>query len=268
MTSSPSLGTEATRGFTPPNAAVAALADLQDRWARARRSALLAAGAAGPIPAGEAAEESAVRALDPDAAEAALSLVFDYSRLLGQGFRRFHRWDGDPAALGQLLSALGLPCLGGAQFSALSFGDLELRRAGCAGSGTRRACDHFREATDGLVLGLSDGAVRHRRHRSRGHGQEACVDVLLAAPTSPRRFGPLPRELAAPVEALARRLERLCPGLGLEAVGLSESTLCLRWSSPSEGLAAEAMVQRALARDLPGQAWINVSPRPVLAAGA
>lgn len=243
------------------------LAELGERWARARRSALVAAGVAGPIAAGEAAEEAALLEVHPSAVETARTLVFDYSRLLGQGFRRFHRWDGGSAELTRLLSALRLRCLGDATFAELPRGDLELRRAGCAGSRSRRACDHFREAIDGLVLGLSDGAVRHRRHRSLGHGQDVCLDLLLAAPTSPRRFGPVPEELAARLAVLARRLERLCPGLGLEAVGLSESTLCLRWNTSPEGMAAEAMIQRAFARDLPEQAWINVSPRPVLVTG-
>lgn len=240
--------------------------ELGVRWERARIAALRSV-----LGGGVGGDERALltAALEADPA-GALRGVFDNSARLGASFRRYHREEQTLASLPALLAGLGVACLRGGRWSATPGGASAVyERPACSARATAGTCDYWREAIDGLVVGLG-GQVRHARHRSRGHGDEACQDVLYADPESPLRFGTLPGELAerlAPVRDLVRQFRG---GADLELLGVSEGVLLYRLSAGhgcGETDALQELVERSLARKVPGLRLQEMSPRPVLEAG-
>lgn len=234
-------------------------ADLGERWTRARRAALSGFG-------GE------IDAITEQQWPEALLALFDRSLKLGASCRRFLR--AGPASLDEIARALPTlesPCFACARTSRVDDGldpAIALERPPCTERSAipARACDAWREATDGLVLGLSDGAVRLARHRSRGHGAADCADVLYTDPESPRRYGAMPDALAKELAVVAASFARMSGGCRVEFLGLSEKQLCFRLEEDgrAQGLALRPMLSSAVRRRLPDVELVDVAPRAVL----
>lgn len=235
--------------------------DLAERWRRARIAALAAL-----LPATDGSRDSdelalLTRALAVDAAET-YRRVFDNSLRLGQSCARW--FDHEPALgeLPALLQALGSPCLQG-QWQAMD-GEpaLSLSRAGCEAAG---ACDYWREAIDGLVLGLT-GGIRHARHESRGHGGNTCVDVVYVDPESALRFGSIPEPMREGLERVRGTARRFDSSVDVKFLGVSEGVLLyqIEKSGCRGELDIGPVVEKGLRNRFPDLALREISPRPVL----
>lgn len=257
----PEPSTAASR--TDARTAVPALeeraADLADRWRRARRAALRSL----LTEAGDDEDEVALltRALAVDAAET-YRRVFDNSLRLGQGFARYFGAELPLGALPDLLSALGSPCLQGDWRGHDEEPALLLSREGCASVG---ACDFWREAIDGLVLGVT-GGIRHARHVSRGHGGAACVDVLYLDPESSLRFGEIPETMREGLERVRATARRFDSRVDVTFLGVSEGVLLYQLvkNGCSTELDVKSVVESGLRKRFPDLALREISPRPVL----
>lgn len=242
--------------------------ELDERFRRARRAALakILETAAPCGPGAERVDEATdADRLDDHAFERLLRLLFEHALQLGLGFARTHGAVADRRELAELLSALDVPCFTGTWTHVGSDGASLLRRSRCSETASRRRCDYWREAMDGLALGLSNGELHHRRHASLGHGDPRCMDVLLEDAQSPLRFGPMGPELREALDRVRASLERLAPGVELEFLGCSEGQLAYRVVRAPEALAVRPMLERALARQRPDLTPMDVTPRPVLA---
>lgn len=231
-----------------------ALEELGQRWARARRAALRAV--AGQVD-GEADRQLTLRAFEVDALEASRK-TFDNSLVLGQQFRR--RQGPVPfAALGATLASLSSECLRGAWKAHAREPAWVLERTPC--SGCASVCDAWREALDGLVLGLS-GEGRATRHRSGGHGDATCVDVIYLDPESPLRFGFIPDAMREGLDAVSRFLNGL-KGTRVRFLGVSEGVLAYELDVDGCGgtEAVTALLTRAVAARWPDLRVRDVSPR-------
>lgn len=236
--------------------------DLASRWRRARCAALR--DAAPGLDAHQTEESLLPIALD-HAPEAALRLVFEHSKQLGEGFRRFYKLDLPLTELAAFLPLLGVPCLARAWIRAAEEPAYVAEHAGCAAPSQHpRACDYWREAIEGLVLGMT-GAVRHGRHASRGHGAPHCVDVLYVHPQSPLRFGPIPEDLRVGLESVRRVARAFDGSTEIEFLGLSEGVL--HYQSRALGgagsLRINTVIEQGIARRFPGLATREVSARAV-----
>jgi len=239
-----------------------ALDDLSRRWRRARRAAAVAV-------TGHAPREASDDALLACAAEVdALELhrrLFENSATLGRGFVRFHQRAVGLEELPAVLGALDSECLSGAQWEAVP-GERALRgtRRPCAAGCDAARCDAWREAIDGLVLGLT-GDGRHTRIASAGHGQARCVDVVTTDPESPARYGELPHEVVPALEAVQRLVRRFRDS-DVRFLGLSEGELLYRLNMGGCGgsAGARALIEATLSKKLPHLRPREVSPRPVL----
>ncbi|MEW5742619.1 MAG: hypothetical protein AB1938_27125 [Myxococcota bacterium] len=238
------------------------LAELSQRWSRARRAAATAVIGSVDGPAGEA--DVFACAAEVDEVEFHRRL-FENSARLGQGFRRFHQ---RPAVsleeLPPLLQRLDSPCLSGARWEARARALVGTRppcRAGCDAA----TCDAWREAIDGLVVGLT-GEGRFTRTASAGHGQERCVDVITSDPESPLRYGELPDDLVPVLESV-QRFVRLFKGADVRFLGVSEGVLLYQVRTAECGDVrgnARRMIEETLGRRLPHLRLRELSPRPVL----
>lgn len=237
--------------------------DLASRWARARRAA--ASAIVGPARAEAAEPELLACAAEVDEVELHRRL-FENGARLGEGYRRFHRKTLTLAELPEVLPALGVACLQGSwELAPAEHRALRLIRPPCREACDARHCDAWREAIDGLVVGLTDGA-RHTRVASRGHGQPECVDVLTMDPESPLRWGELPEAIVPELEAV-QRFVRMFKGADVQFLGVSEGVLLYRLDTTGCGDLrgnAREMVEQTLAKKLPHLTARELSPRPVL----
>lgn len=240
--------------------------DLATRWAKARRAAV--AATLGTLP--DTADESDLLdcAMEVDA-PALLRQLFDVSHRLGAGFARFHGRRPSLEALGPLLTALDSPCLRGAWEKVEGEAAISLSRPPCRSDCSARVCDAWREATDGLVVGLT-GELRHARHGSRGHGDATCLDVVYTDPESELRFGVLGDELLPALEA-AQALVRRFKDCDVRFLGVSEGVLAYELRVGCDGHLGRTreLLEQALRKRLPSLTPRDLTPRPVLdASGA
>ncbi|MCC6806326.1 MAG: hypothetical protein IT381_02790 [Deltaproteobacteria bacterium] len=217
------------------------------------------------LPASGGAGEAAVLAtLDPTELEATLRRVFDHSLALAKSFGRHHGVVLEQPDLVSLLPALGLAC--GEREHRDGDASCWLERAPCS-EASKALCAFYREAIDGLVLGLTDGEVFFRRHRSGGNGDARCLDVLFAAAAGAeqQKYGPIPEAMREGLLAAEQSLARL-PGITVRFVGFSEGVLSYVVDTVSTDVAAGAAVDKAVKRRFAGLETRNLAPRSVLAA--
>jgi len=122
----------------------------------------------------------------------------------------------------------------------------------------------FREATDGLVLGLTS-SVHFARHRSHASGDETCVDVLFVQDARQLRFGAIPDSMKQGL-ADARRVANIFDSqTEVEFLGVSEGVLfySIKNSSSSAGVRIKPSLERALARRFPRLHVVDVTPTEV-----
>jgi hypothetical protein len=241
--------------------------ELAERWLRARSAALRTSLGE------ETAKADAVtpsehallaRALD-EAPDAALRAVFDNSRALGKGFRQYHRTTLALNALPAVLSALRSPCLDGVFRREDGAEGFSLVRTGCAEHAVHpRACAYWREASLGLLLGLTEG-VALSRHSSREHGARLCVDVLHAE-GSELRYGAIPAPVRETLDAIVRQVRAFDGTARLDLLGMSEGELHYRLQrGAGSQLDVQRNFERSVKRRLPDLPLREVSPRPVFA---
>lgn len=107
-----------------------------------------------------------------------LRRLFDNTRKLGLSLVKYLGLTCELSDLVEILPKLKTTCFDGTWKSHQA--SYVLERSGCPllhkqGS---FACDYWREALDGLVMGLCEDE-RLARHKSCGHGDLTCVDVLF-----------------------------------------------------------------------------------------
>lgn len=239
------------------------LRDLAERWRCGRRAALRAVVAGASA---DASEDDLLKGALAENAEAANRGVFENSLRLGVGFARYHGTELSLEEVPSALCAQSSPCCAGTWERVEGEPAMRLERSGCAASQLGpAACDYWREAIDGLVLGVT-GGIRHARYQSLGHGDSVCVDVLYVNPESVLRYGPIPSDVRDALAAVSRQARMFDSRLNVEFVGLSEGVLFYRETSPGgpSEVSVTSFVERAVRRRFPHLRLQEVSPRPVL----
>jgi hypothetical protein len=157
-----------------------------------------------------------------------LKNVFDLSRQLASSAAKFFKVAFEIEDLAKVLTRSGSPCVGG-QWATHKEAYIYSRK-GCGqfNSIGSFACDYWREACDGLVMGLGEDE-RFTRHASIGHGDSECLDVIfIDKPTrsksneygSQMKWLPLPEFLKKDLEAVVERMSRL--RIKVEFLGYAE----------------------------------------------
>lgn len=235
--------------------------DLAARWARARQAALLATGIEYPT----LSETDLIQlALSRDR-ELCLKLAFDKSRQLGLGFRRFYDVDVPLQNLVRLLPDLGPPCFQGKWERAEGPAHFRLEREPCP---WKKSCGtlgaFFREAADGLVLGLSSSA-HFARHRSQAAGDTICVDVLFVHDTKELRYGPLPESMRQGLAEAKKLANTFDSQTEVDFLGVSEGVLfyALKTNPAHPGVRIKPSLERALLRRFPHMSFVDVTPTEV-----
>lgn len=242
-----------------------ALRDLGERWRCARRAALKASIRSDGAPLPESEDGLLARALEQEPAPL-LRRVFENSLRLGLGFTRHYGLELTLRDLQSALPQLGARCAVGVWTADDDEPALRLARRGCPFKDLGAAgCDYWGEAVNGLVLGLT-GGIHHARHRSVGHGDDDCVDVVHVDPESALRFGTIPAEIAAELEAVSRLARTFSSDVTLTFHGLSERVVYYsQVGGHAGGISVASLVDRALKRRLPHLTFREAGPRAVFA---
>lgn len=238
------------------------IADLSNRWFKARIAALKTVLQNADTESGEAT--LIAQALELDSAQT-LRASFDNSRRLGIGFRAHFDVDVPLSDIARILPRLNMPCHSGEWTRVNEPFHFRFERNGCwLGRVHPLACAYVREATDGLVLGLSS-SVHFARHASAGGGDSRCVDALFVQPTPELRFGPIPDALKAPLEQVARTISAFDSTSTVQFLGVSEGVLFYTLSSSGEPgrVSVGSMLQRALKRRCGSLEARDITPKSV-----
>lgn len=262
--------------------------DFNRRWLKARLSAFPAdpSGNSGITP-GEASAPLEAELLErfpgfaagadaagAEAKDALLRKVFDNSRKLALGLSKRFGVTFEPADFQSLLAVSGIPCARGT-WSARPNARV-LTRDGCsycgaAGSGV---CDYWREAMDGLVMGLGD-KERFARHGSVRHGDGECIDVFFTEAEGggkdPNAWGPLPEHMALELFEAAAWFEHEY-GVPMELKGYREGVLYYALGASTDPLCGTAglSINRFIGRVreiFPGLGFADATPQAVLGTG-
>lgn len=213
--------------------------DLKEKWQKARLAAIKNVAMSTDLVLDYSLDESSLLArIDESQRDLLLRQVFDNSRKLGLSLVKYLGMTWEVSDLIEILPHLELPCFAGSWY--LHNDAYILQRAGCVSLQTagRFGCDYWREALDGFVMGVGD-AERLARHRSKGHGDDECFDILFSeiytiAPmaTQPlvstteqksKKFGPIPIDLDASLAKIVAYFLSMKIHLKLE--GYSEGIL-------------------------------------------
>jgi len=161
-----------------------------------------------------------------DMQEDLLKTVFLHTRQLGLSVVRHLGLMWEMNDVVDILQKSHLGCLSGVWSDATHA--KVLTRQGC-GPGRQyqaRYCDYMREAIDGLVMGVCE-TERFARHKSVGHGDTACVDVIFDDAQYPgqknNKWGPIPDNMQTTLNDIQSRF--LKRSLSLSFLGLSEGIL-------------------------------------------
>lgn len=203
-----------------------------------------------------------------------LKNIFDYSRQLAISFSKFTKLSFELQDFQDLLSRSEIPCVQG-EWEARAKARI-LTRKGCsfcvkAGA---NACDYWREALDGLVMGLGEHE-RLARHASVRHGDDACVDVFYFDAEGRKEtslaWGPLPEHMAPQLKLICDDFENKMKTSVL-LKGLSEGVLYFEFKSSTDMLCSGGQLLtstflRKVQKRYPGLKVQEVTPRAVIGAG-
>lgn len=208
------------------------IADFLGRWSGARRAALVASTDAPHAIQGGASWDSAaevawVAGLNEEQLDRALRAVFDSSRKLAISASKRFSLQFDLDDFQTIFSASNIPCTAGHWTSRKAARVAEQRACPLLGTVNLQAvCQWFREAADGLVMGLGS-TERYVRHRSQGYGDESCLDVIYddgaGAEQGVLRWGPVPPPMSASLDSVVRDFAR--NGDTVKWVGYSAGTI-------------------------------------------
>lgn len=211
------------------------------------------------VPVSEKQQDALLRGVFENSRKLALSLA----KRLGVTFevQDFHG----------LLESSGIPCFQG-RWSQRPMARI-LGRKGCgfcveAGP---KACDYWREAVDGLVMGLGE-KERMARHACVRHGDHACIDVFYTEATGGEgedlAWGPVPEHMALDLfEATA--YFQLKHKVTIDLKGFREGVLYFGFNSSTDALCGTSNLLTQRFRDMvrekyPGLSLKDVTPQAVL----
>jgi len=259
------------------------LDDFLSRWKRARSFGLRSLLAETDLLAQLDEEElfALVREIDP---QLVLRAVFDQSRKFGLSASRYLGLTFEISDLADILAQSTLPCIGGRWKKHNAAYVRE--RSGCATFKTfgSLSCDYWREALDGLIMGVGENE-RFTRHRSVGHGDSECLDILFTEefivprvvsqeesvhstqPPRSQKYGKISNQMTAAFTPVVAKFKK--NNINLVLAGLSEGILYYRMDSEKGVLcgAAGKLMHDNFLRDTqkiyPSLKCIDVAPLAV-----
>lgn len=268
----------------PPIVPQNEIEDFNRRWQSARLSALRSGCPEASIPEAAdpdsekrlleavcAVDGAATRSSSTGAQNAVLRGVFDNSRKLALGFAKRLGLTFETGDFRGLLEVSGIPCAKGDWSERAGACVLTRNECGFCRSVGSYACDYWREAMDGLVMGLGE-KERFVRHASARHGDANCLDVFYTEAAAPGAdspaWGPVPEHMAMELFEIAAYFHRTT-GIALVLKGFREGTLFFEFGMSTDPLCGNGGLlahkfDGMIKEKFPGLAVKDVTPQAVL----
>lgn len=214
------------------------LTELKDRWLLARLSAIRSVSTL------QSEEEFffEINSLTEEKYDGLLKKIFLNSRKLGNGYQKNYNLVWERSDFVKHISSLGSSCLAG-DWTVKTNAD-SLKRPGCQ-DGRKygaKVCQYWREAIDGLVLGLSDdvGYVRYSSIATT-KDENFCEDIFYqeekhltdAIWDNKNKWGPLPESITTELSEIEKKFQSY--KINLKFLGLAEQQLYYKLE-PQENL--------------------------------
>ena len=197
--------------------------------------------------------------------------IFDHSRALALGLSKKYNVTFELQDFREILSASKIPCFKGVWESRDSAEVLP--RNGCdyctkIGS---FACDYWREAIDGLVMGLGE-SERYVRHASVRHKDSQCVDVFFLETNKRNKnslaWGKIPEHIEPILKSLCLKFEEEFK-VQIEVKGMKEGVLYYELKNPTDNQCGQGgslikAFQESIQNIYPGLQVFEVTPKAVL----
>ncbi|MFN8370706.1 MAG: hypothetical protein U0T83_08815 [Bacteriovoracaceae bacterium] len=199
-----------------------------EKWERARKAACISILKAKNINANYfMSERDLLKLIDNESKETLYKNVFDNSRKFALSAMKYLGFLLEISDFKDLLMKSDIPCFSGKWDEAVDI--RVLRRDGCALGLELKAiaCDYYREALDGFIMGSSDNE-RYARHESMGNGDKSCIDVFFIENSNREqnfniRFKPIESEVITSFEKIKEEYRK--SNIDLKLLGMAEGKL-------------------------------------------
>jgi hypothetical protein len=197
--------------------------------------------------------------------------IFDHSRQLALGLSKFLKISFEIQDFQNLLEQSSIPCVQGKWENRETARILSRKGCDFCPKVGANACDYWREALDGLVMGLGE-KERLARHASVRHGDDSCIDIFYTEAPSRKEnilaYGPLPDHMEATLTTVSEDFEiKMKKAIVLK--GLSEGVLYFEFATSTDALCGGTQLltstfQRKIQQHYPGLLVKEISPCAVL----
>lgn len=199
-----------------------------------------------------------------------LKNIFDHSRLLAISLSKHLGLSFEIEDFQNLLKKSQIPCFQGNWENRTNARILTRNGCDSCKNAGANACDYWREAIDGLVMGLGE-KERFARHASVRHGDTSCVDVLFFESETSKEtlaLGPLPEHMAPTLLSICEDFERKM-NVPIQIKGLSEGILYFEFKASTDNMCGAGNLltltfQRKIQKLYPGLSVKEISPYAVL----
>lgn len=198
-----------------------------------------------------------------------LKSIFSFSRALALSFSKFYKISFEVNDFKELFQSSQIPCFRGE--CAKTNCAVTLERSGCSSCVKLKAftCDYWREAADGVVVGLGEHE-RIVRHGSVRHNDAHCLDVIFsdAQKNESLNWGKIPEHLVDELEKIKVDFEEKMK-TKVVIRGINEGTLHYELQIESENACGGGSLINytfisKVKNIYPGLKFKDVSPQAVL----
>ncbi|MFN8576392.1 MAG: hypothetical protein U0354_06005 [Candidatus Sericytochromatia bacterium] len=206
--------------------------------------------------------------LSEEKKEELLRDIFDISRKFGLKFLSENKLDYlDIKQFQEILEVLDIPCLSGV-WSSDSDKAFSIKRDKCEYKEKALTCLFWREAIDGLTMGLGD-SLRYSRHKSRYFSKDKeCVDVIYDSNKINLRWDKVPEDISIKFQPLIEKLNT--KQVELNFIGYAEKTIYYKIKDSNENLSGFRRkflietIEKFCSEKVPEINLFEISPRAVI----
>jgi hypothetical protein len=220
-------------------------------------------------------EADLIRVIPVESWDEALKKVFDYSRKLAISASKHFKMTLETDDFRRMLEKSTIPCTQGQWSKNSSSVYVTTSRCHAAQTKEKRFCDWYKEAIDGLVMGLGD-TERYVRHGAQAYGDLECVDVIYddrPGLDADLTYAPIPPPLLGSLDDIVAKVFKT--GMQLSFVGYRAGTLFYTLTNfnpdkplcQSSGRRAHTLVQSSVSEIFPTLGVQDASPLAVYGEG-
>jgi hypothetical protein len=198
-----------------------------------------------------------------------LRKIFDFSRIFGLEVLKSEKGVLSFEKVVEIIKSLNIGCISGNWEKSQEEDSVTIKRKTCPYNADKELiCLYWREALDGLVMGLGD-TERYSRHKSLKYGlNDSCVDVIYDSSKIDLSKDKVPAEILKCLEKKEAKLAE--KGIKVIPIGFNERTFFYTLKdlnteiSPFRRKYLRESLEKSLEKKFPFIELVEMSPRAVI----